>query len=201
MLRKEKGSAIRVNIITANEGKAREFIELGKVYGIEVNIVRIPKVEIQSEKLEEIAMYSAINAVIHIRDYVVVEDAGLFIEALNGFPGPYSSYVYKKLGIEGVLKLMDGVSDRRAYFKSVIAFASPTGLVKIFEGVVHGEIALSARGSGGFGFDPIFIPKGERRTFAEMSVSEKNKYSHRARAFKELANWLRTAFKASDIHR
>ena len=201
MLRKEEGSAIRVNIITANEGKAREFIELGKVYGIEVNIVGIPKVEIQSEKLEEIAMYSAINAVIHVKDYVVVEDAGLFIKALNGFPGPYSSYVYKKLGVEGILKLMDGVSDRRAYFKSVIAFASPTGLVKIFEGVVHGEIALSARGSGGFGFDPIFIPKGERRTFAEMSVSEKNKYSHRARAFKELANWLRTAFKASDIHR
>jgi len=201
MLRGGEEGAIRINVITANEGKAREFIELGKVYGIEVNIVRIPKVEIQSENLEEIAMYSAINAVIHVRDYVVVEDAGLFIEALNGFPGPYSSYVFKKLGVEGVLKLMDGVSDRRAYFKSIIAFASPTGLVKVFEGVVHGEIALSARGTGGFGFDPIFIPKGERRTFAEMSVSEKNKYSHRAKAFRELANWLRSAFKASDIHR
>jgi len=198
MLRKGEGGAIRVYVVTKNEGKAREFIELGRAFGIKIDIVRIPKIEIQSEDLREIAMYSAINALAHVRDNVMVEDAGLFIDALNGFPGPYSSYVYKKLGVKGILKLMNGVSNRRACFKSIMAFASPAGLVRVFEGVVYGRIALNARGSGGFGFDPIFIPDGESRTFAEMSISEKNRYSHRAKAFRNLAEWLRTAFKASD---
>ncbi|MCD6084343.1 MAG: XTP/dITP diphosphatase [Desulfurococcales archaeon] len=191
---------IKVRVVTENEGKAKEFIELGRAFGVSVEIIRAPKIEIQSEDLREIAMYSAVSALTYVKDCVVVEDAGLFIDALNGFPGPYSSYVYRKLGVEGILKIMDGVSNRKACFKSVIAYAAPAGSVKIFEGVVYGRIALNVRGQEGFGFDPIFIPEGESRTFAEMSVWEKNKYSHRARAFKKLAEWLRTAFKASDTH-
>jgi XTP/dITP diphosphohydrolase len=91
-----------------------------------------------------------------------------------------------------MLKLMENVEDRRARFLSVIAFYTPMiGGVKIFTGEVEGYIAMEPRGSGGFGFDPIFIPaEGDGRTFAEQSIEEKNKLSHRARAAKKFAEWI-----------
>ena len=148
--------------------------------------------EIQSEDLREVAERSVLYAYDVLREPVMVEDAGLFIEALNGFPGPFSSYVYKTIGVEGILKLMRGVEDRRAKFVSVIAFYSPiTEPVKFFTGEVEGRISEEARGSKGFGFDPIFIPaEGDGRTFGEMDVEEKNKLSHRARAARKFAEWI-----------
>ena len=121
----------------------------------------------------------------------MVEDAGLFIEALKGFPGPYSSYVYKTLGVQGILKLMEGVKRREAYFLSAIAYAEPGLEPKVFLGKVEGFIVPEARGSKGFGFDPIFQPKGSEKTFAEMGVEEKNRFSHRAKALSALAEWLK----------
>jgi XTP/dITP diphosphohydrolase len=122
---------------------------------------------------------------------VVAEDAGLFVDALQGFPGPYSSDVYKRLGVKGVLKLMEGVRNRKASFRSAVAFCRPAGRPKCFLGTVVGTIGLRPRGSGGFGFDPIFIPaEGDGRTFAQMTVDEKNRMSHRARSFRKFSRWL-----------
>jgi XTP/dITP diphosphohydrolase len=121
---------------------------------------------------------------------VVAEDAGFFVEALQGFPGPYSSYVYRKLGVEGILKLMKDVTERRAYFCSALAYSSG-GHCFCFEGKVRGTVSLSPRGARGFGFDPIFIPiDADGRTFAEMEVGEKNRFSHRAIAFRKFFEWL-----------
>ncbi|NOZ89276.1 MAG: RdgB/HAM1 family non-canonical purine NTP pyrophosphatase, partial [Crenarchaeota archaeon] len=120
---------------------------------------------------------------------VAVEDAGLFVDALSGFPGPYSSYVYKTIGVHGILRLLEGEENRAARFVSVIAYAGPWG-VQLFRGEVKGSIAAEPRGSGGFGFDPIFIPEGADKTFAEMNIEEKNMYSHRARAARKLCSWL-----------
>ena len=185
-----------IHVLTQNEGKFREFLELSKSYGVALKQLPSSKVEVQLGSLEDIAAYAASVALVEWGIPLFVEDAGLFIEALRGFPGPYSSYVYKTLGINGILKLMDGVKDRRAYFKSVIALAIPGEGVKIFTGVVRGSIALEARGAGGFGFDPIFIAEGMDRTFAELRTGEKNRLSHRGKAFAAMVKWLRTAFKS-----
>jgi len=183
---------IRFVVVTSNPGKAREFENIFSEYKLSFRIEPIKTPEIQAMDLRIIAEESAIYAYDILREPVLVEDAGLFINALNGFPGPFSSYAYKTIGVKGMLKLMENVEDRRARFLSVIAFYTPMiGGVKIFTGEVEGYIAMEPRGSGGFGFDPIFIPaEGDGRTFAEQSIEEKNKLSHRARAAKKFAEWI-----------
>lgn len=186
----EKG--VRFVVVTSNPGKAREFEDIFSKYGLSFRIEPIKTPEIQAMDLRIIAEESAIYAYDILREPVIVEDAGLFIDALNGFPGPFSSYAYKTVGIRGILKLMEDVENRRARFLSVIAFYTPMiGGVKIFVGEVEGYIAMEPRGSDGFGFDPIFIPAGgDGRTFAEQSIEEKNKFSHRARAAGKFAEWI-----------
>ena len=185
------GELVRLYLASRNAGKISELRKLGSCFGIEVVPVDLPKIEVQSESLEEISLYSAVNAFLTFRKPLIVEDSGLYIEALNLFPGAYSSFVYKTIGIRGVLKLLEGVENRRAYFKSVIALAAPNlPEVKLFTGVVRGVIATEPRGSRGFGFDPVFIPEGSSKTFAEMGEDEKNEVSHRGRAFRALASWL-----------
>jgi dITPase (EC 3.6.1.-) len=183
---------MRVFFVTGNKGKFLEASSILREYGIELQLDTIhEKLEIQSENLEDIVSH-ALKHVCEgsIHDYFVVEDDGLFINALNGFPGPYSSYVYKTIGVTGVLKLMSDVDDRSAYFKSVVGVCGPSGITRLFTGVVRGSISREPRGSGGFGFDPIFIPSGYDRTFAELGIEVKNKLSHRAKAFRALGEWL-----------
>ncbi len=181
---------------TSNKGKFHEVKTLASSYGIVVRQLDVEKVEIQSDSLEEISLYAVRDIYSRVSskgiDNIVVEDAGLFIDALRGFPGPYSSYVYKTIGINGVLKLLEGVDNRRAFFKAAVAFKSSNLGEKIFKGIVYGEIVKEPRGSYGFGFDPIFKPYGSDKTFAEMTTHEKNKFSHRSKAFTELFKWLKT---------
>ena len=175
---------------TGNPHKHREARIILMEYGLDLRRLEIQRIEIQADDLEEIAAYS----VEHIPEAdsrpIVVEDAGLFIHHLKGFPGPYSSYALKTIGLGGILKLMEGVQNREATFKSVVALRW-RGETHLFVGEVQGRIATEIRGSQGFGYDPIFIPdEGDGRTFGEMTTREKNKLSHRARAFRRLALWL-----------
>jgi len=160
-------------------------------YGVYLEPVDVRKVEIQSESLEEIAIYAATEAYSKVGKPVIVEDSGIFVESLNGFPGPYSSYVYKTIGLKGILKLLENEENRRATFKAVVALALGKDDVRVFKGMVEGVIANEIRGCKGFGYDPIFIPVGSGgRTFAEMDIEEKNMFSHRARAFEALGAWI-----------
>jgi XTP/dITP diphosphohydrolase len=181
----------RIYFATSNKNKFNEASRVLEKYGYELVLFSFEKKELQSTELVEIALHSALIAYTYVNAPVVVEDSGLFIKALNGFPGPFSSYVYKTIGVRGVLKLMEGVTDRSAYFEAAVAIVMPP-FERVFKGSVYGRIADSPRGAGGFGFDPIFIPENEDKTFAEMSVEEKNKYSHRARAFEKLGIWLKS---------
>lgn len=182
---------MRLYLLSRNQGKIRELSHLAEGRGIELVPLDVPKVELQSESLLEIALYSAATAYLTVRKPIIVEDSGLYIEHLNTFPGAMSSYVYRTIGISGILKLMEGAKNRRATFESVIALAAPTLRgVKLFQGLVHGTISEEPRGAGGFGFDPIFIPDGYSKTFAEMDIEEKNAVSHRAAAFKAMSQWL-----------
>ncbi|MEM0357143.1 MAG: XTP/dITP diphosphatase [Candidatus Bathyarchaeia archaeon] len=178
---------------TNNINKFNEARKVLGSYKIAVGMLRVKNLEIQSESLEEIAKTSVIHAFQQCRLPVIVEDAGLFIEALNGFPGPYASYVYKTIGNEGLLKLMRGVTNRKACFQSVVAyFSEELDTPVCFDGEAFGEITEDVRkGCSGFGFDPVFKPYGSEKTFAEMSIDEKNKYSHRAKAFRKFAKWYK----------
>jgi XTP/dITP diphosphohydrolase len=94
--------------------------------------------------------------------------------------------------MEGILKLLKNHQNRKAYFKSAVAFSNPEGDLKCFLGVVEGKITEEIRGTGGFGFDPIFEPKEKPgKTFGEMSAYDKNSISHRSRALREFAEWYR----------
>ncbi|MFB6470837.1 MAG: XTP/dITP diphosphatase [Vulcanisaeta sp. AZ3] len=183
---------MKVFFVTSNRGKFLEALSVLREYDIELQLdTSHKKLEIQSESLEDIVNNAITNICREsVNEYFVIEDDGLFISALNGFPGPYSSYVYKTIGLNGVLKLMINTNDRTAYFKSVVGLCGPNGITKLFIGIINGLIAHEPRGSEGFGFDPIFIPQGYNKTFAELGVEVKNKLSHRAKAFRALGEWL-----------
>jgi len=179
--------------ITGNIHKFNEARRILSEYGIATAMLKIKKAEIQDDNLENIARTGALEAFKECGLPLIVEDAGLFIKALKGFPGPYSSYVCRTIGNSGILKLMEGIADRYAQFRSVVAYCNPEGLVKCFVGISEGRIAEEARGRSGFGFDPIFEPfGGGGRTFAEMSTDEKNMFSHRSRAFKKFEEYYRS---------
>jgi XTP/dITP diphosphohydrolase len=176
--------------VTGNIHKFNEARRVLVEYGISVAMLNIDAIEIQDDSLENIAKTSAIDAAKKSNLPVFVEDAGLFINALKGFPGPYSSYIYRTIGAGGILKLMQGERKRDAYFSSVVAFCNPRESFepKIFQGKVEGRITYEEKGKQGFGFDPIFQPYGRNGiTFAEMTTHEKNKHSHRAQALRKFA--------------
>ncbi len=182
-----------IYFVTNNVNKYMEVKPIADKYGFKIIQHSGGKLEIQSNDLMKIAKISAIHAYMDLNKPVLVEDAGLFIYSLNGFPGPYSSYVYKTIGCSGILKLLENTIDRRAKFVSAgVLIYEPFILTEVSE--VEGYIADKPKGSSGFGFDPIFIPIGETRTFGEMSIEEKNKYSHRAKTVDKLFRKLRRIF-------
>jgi len=182
---------LEVNFATSNRSKFLEAQSVLAEYGVHLVFVGHRTSEIQSDSIEEIARHSAKSSSSHANAATVVEDAGLFIDILKGFPGPYSSFVFRKLGCNGILKLLDGSLDRKAKFVSAVAFCEPSGEPVCVTGTVEGVIATEARGASGFGFDPIFVADGAgQETFGEMTAFEKSRHSHRAKAFREFAKWF-----------
>ncbi|MCM1518768.1 MAG: non-canonical purine NTP diphosphatase [Pseudoflavonifractor sp.] len=122
------------------------------------------------------------------------DDTGLEVYALDGAPGVYSARYAgpghdSKANMELLLRNMDGMTDRRARFRTVIALVMSESLMR-FEGIVEGIIATEPSGSDGFGYDPVFYPEGGARTFAEMPAAEKNAISHRGRATEKLIEYI-----------
>lgn len=201
MLRRGSGKSFRLKgrvifFATNNVSKFNEARRVLAEFNIAVGMLRVKSLEVQSESLEEVAKASAVDAFRRCRLPIIVEDAGLFVDVLNGFPGPYAAYVYKTVGNRGLLKLMRDVKDRRARFESAVAYFSAELESPIcFGGEVSGEITAEervGRGGCGFGFDPIFKPSKGKETFAEMSMTEKNVHSHRARALRKFAEWYKS---------
>ncbi|MFQ5919067.1 MAG: XTP/dITP diphosphatase [Thermoplasmata archaeon] len=175
--------------VTSNEAKYREVSLLLRERGVDLEFLQTEYPEVQADALEEV-VEAALDwlAPLHGND-LVVDDSGLFVEGLAGFPGVYSSYAYRTLGGEGILRLLEGVPDRGATFQTVLGLRRD-GVNHLFPGRCEGTIAPVAKGNEGFGFDPIFIPQGASRTFAQMSRAEKNAVSHRGRAANALADHL-----------
>ena len=178
---------------TGNINKFNEARSILSPYGISVGMLRMKGDEIQSDSLKEIAEAAVTNAYNRTKLPIFVEDAGLFIDALDGFPGPYAAYVYKTIHNSGLLKLMENITDRQAKFQSVIAYCDKTlREPNCFWGESKGKITQIERNPSGktsFGFDPIFQPIGSKKSFAEMTIPEKNGFSHRAMALRKFAEW------------
>jgi len=179
---------IKIFFVTKNKNKIYEARQILSKFQIKVEPMYIEKVELQAEKLEEIVTY-ALKQTKKQNKIVVIEDSGLFIDKLNGFPGLYSSFVFKKIGCDGILRLMANEQVRKAEFISVVGYKYE-GREMLFKEKTVGAISKIKAGKSGFGFDPIFIPEGNIKTFAQMSLFEKNQLSHRGKAFRALGKWL-----------
>lgn len=177
--------------VSSNPNKFREIGPILQQYGIDSQLIKMSIQEIQSESVHRIAEAKATYAFKHLLRPVVIEDDGFYISSLNGFPGQYSSFVYKTLGNQGILKLMLDKVNRRAYFLSVIAYNDGHTL-KMFSGKTQGIISKVAA-EGGWGFDPIFLPKNTNKTYAELSRSNrKSFYSHRRNSIEKFSKWYIT---------
>jgi XTP/dITP diphosphohydrolase len=180
-----------IRFVTSNEGKVREARE----YLDDVERVEYEYTEIQSDSVATIAAHGAREAHEAVGEPVLVDDAGLFVDAFDGFPGPYSSYVEDTVGVERVWRLAEPEDDSRGSFRLALAYCDdetrgtqPNG-VRTFEGQVTGRL-VAPRGTGGFGYDPIF--EYNDRTLAEMGTAEKNAISHRGQALEKFAEWYAT---------
>jgi len=141
--------------------------------------------------LKEVVDYGLDFLMDKIKKPFIIDDSGLFIDALGGFPGVYSSFIYKTLGKHKVLELLCGLERRTAHFETVIGFVDGERQKHFFVGECHGLIGKCPKGGMGFGYDPIFLPEGNERTFAQMSPMEKNAISHRGRAVRNFISHLK----------
>ena len=167
---------------SSNIHKYEEAKKILDKFGIKLEFFQTDLMEIQSDSLSEIALKKVLNAYGKCKKPVIVEDDGLFINSLSGFPGPFSSYVFKTIGNNGILKLIG--SNRSAQFRAVIAFCDSNKKPVFFESNVFGEISKNIQGKG-WGYDPIFVPENQNKTYAELA--EKNKLSHRYQSLKKFA--------------
>ena len=190
-------------IATRNAHKTREIQQiLGPQFTVRdlrthSAISEIPETGIS---FEENASLKAVAVSQRLPDLVIADDSGLEVDALGGAPGVYSARyagikASEKEKIDKLLRELASVGAikdaRRARFRCVLALACKGNLLGSVEGVVEGRIADKARGSGGFGYDPIFIPEGFQQTFGELPAEVKNTISHRAKAIRRLATKLR----------
>ncbi len=184
---------MQIVFVTGNKGKFSEAEKILKHFGINIVHQNLCIEEIRSDSIEEVAVNAAFDAFAELKRPLFVEDSGLFIPSLSGFPGVYSAWVFKKIGNEGILKL---AKEKPAEFRTCIAYTEDGKNVKTFTALVKGEISNESRGSSGFGYDSIFIPEKTPKirhlwgkTFAE-APEVKSMLSHRVRALEKFGKYI-----------
>lgn len=184
-----------IRFVTGNKHKVEEVQDIFKRKFPEFEIIQedAPLLEIQASRLEEVAEFKIKSIITKVSPPYFIEDAGFFVDDVcQGFPGVYSSYVMKTIGYNGILKIMEGKSERKAHFESVIAYIDENENIMYFKGINEGKVSQEARGNSGFGFDPIFISdETPHKTFAELGLQEKNTISHRRRSVEKFIDFLR----------
>ena len=198
--------------MTGNAGKVREAKHALEPLGFNVQQLVIEGVDIsepQCDDLEIVARSKLEQARIHLpsqNDGLMVEDAGLFVDHLNGFPGVYSAFALETIGCDGMLRLMGEEPARGAEFQAVAALLID-GNVHVSRGICRGVLAVNSSGNEGFGFDPIFVPDDVHidgsvhstngLTFADVDLLVKEQFSHRRKALDGLIEQISTSEPAS----
>ena len=187
----------RVVVATSNTGKVREIAAILSGLPVEwLSLENLPEVEFPEEggDYRANAEAKARAAALQLGHFAVADDSGLEVEALGGGPGPYSARfggagLDDRGRVEALLAALEGTpgADRRARFVCVAALADPGGQAWSVRGECEGSIGTGLRGSSGFGYDPVFQLDGRPERMAEVAAEEKNRISHRARAFRALA--------------
>lgn len=186
-------------LATHNKGKVEEIKDLLSPYGIDVvsaGELGLPEPDETETTFVGNALIKARAAAAATEFPVLADDSGLCVNALNGQPGVYTADWAGKsrdylMAMTRVNSELADATDRSGYFIAVLALVMPDGTEQTFEGRCTGQLVWPPRGQDGHGYDPMFIPDGESRTFGEMSLSEKQKYSHRARAFEKFIEILK----------
>lgn len=190
---------IALTFFTTNKGKVAELAAQLAPRGLAVRQDARGYPEVQAGTLEEVAQAGADWLLANgATAPFLLEDSGLFVDALKGFPGVYSRHALDTIGLQGLLALLQGQAGatRAARFEACLLYVDPAGRRHAFVGRCAGRIAEAARGAGGFGFDPLFIPDGgDGRTFAEMAAAEKAALGHRGRAVAAFLEHLRQTGK------
>jgi XTP/dITP diphosphohydrolase len=171
--------------VTGNAGKVAELSALLAPLGITVAADGRGYPEVQAGQLREVTEAGARHLLATgLAPPFILEDSGLFVAALRGFPGVYSRNALDTIGVAGLLQLMAGVEPemRSAAFQADLAYVDERGMIHHFEGACRGRIAERPQGSGGFGFDPVFVPDQHTQTFAQMDGAQKGRLSHRGKA-------------------
>ena len=163
-----------INLVTSNLNKVREFKEILEPK-VKVNHITLEYPELRSDDPRKIVEEAVEKLAKNLKMPIVAEDSGLFITALNGFPGTCSAYIHKRIGLNGILKLMENVDNRECYYKSAVGYSEYGKKPISFLGEEKGSIAREIKGNYGFGHDPIFIPDGVDITYAEMKDVERSK--------------------------
>lgn len=169
---------------SSNENKYKEAKAILSKFEINLDFFKSYLEEIQADTLEEIALHKVTQAFLQCSKPIIVEDDGLFIDSLNGFPGPYSAFAFKTIGNKGILQLLK--AKRKAKFQSVIAYCEKNNDVMLFKATVDGKISRKLVGTK-WGYDPIFIPDGQNKTYAQLR--DKNLVSHRYLSLRKFAMW------------
>jgi len=176
---------VKIAVVTSNPHKAAEIVAFfGPAFQLDHVSIEIP--EYRHDDVGEIARKKAEHAFGIVKRPLLVDDTAFSVDALKGFPGPYAAYVLATIGNEGILKLLEGIPNRKAHFETAVAYATADG-VEVFRGRIDG-IIVQPRGTGGFGYDPIFETNGV--TLSEISLAEKNRISHRSQALTMVKKWL-----------
>lgn len=189
----------RLTFVTGNAGKFAELRDQLRPRGITIVQDKRGYPEVQADTLREVAEAGARHLLASgLKPPFVLEDSGLFVAALRGWPGVYSRHALDTVGIPGLLKLMADVEAemRTAAFRACLVYVDAEGGLHAFEGTCPGRIAERAAGSGGFGFDPVFVPRGGTRTFSEMEAPGKAAVSHRGQAVRAFLAHLDETAKA-----
>lgn len=176
---------MKLYFVTGNKGK---FEEVKAILG-EVEQLDIDLPEIQGTDPREIIKAKLIEALNHQKGEFVVGDTSLYLDCLNGFPGPLIKWMLEKIGNEGLANLVKKMGNNQAEAKTVVGYAKSSEEIYFFEGSVRGEI-VAPRGNLDFGWGPIFQPQGSMITYGEMSREEKNKISMRRIALNKLKDFL-----------
>ncbi len=173
-------------LVTGNANKLREA---ERILGFRPEALDIDLPEIQALDLEEVLRAKGEEAWARVGEPLVVEETGLELPALGGFPGPLVKWMLKAIGPEGIARTANALGDPRATARCALLFRSAERTV-VASGATSGRLVVEPRGHEGFGWDPVFVPEGFDVSYAELSAAQKDEHGHRGRAWRALRRAL-----------
>lgn len=190
---------MKITYVTGNWAKVKSAKQILEPLGFEIDNIKIDIPELQDNSIENIAKFSAKSASDKLKCDVLKNDSGLCIESLNNFPGPYTHYVDETLGEDGILKLMENIENRKAYFIEVLAYCKYGEEPITFTSITPGTISKNKQGQYGWSWDFIFIPEGEAKTLGCYEDEERFKFWNND-AYLKLADYLKKQITKHEMH-